>query len=178
MIKRSIHSERMLIRDLEEGDFSFIKQFYEDYHFYKYAIGSFKEMTKDHFNALLEELKRQDDYFYCVSKLMDTDVYVGAIKGSLHFGHERILWIHLLMIDKKYLRKGYGRELFETIVKYFKEILNIKWIYISVAQKNVSGHSFWIKQGFSDFKTIHPAQNESNNAFGDVMIYRKNAQEI
>ena len=175
MIKEVIYSKRMLIRDLENNDFNFINSFYNDYSFYKYAIGPSMEMTKEKFNSIIKNNTSHINNFYCVSKLIDKDIYIGTIKGCVYNCNNKILWIHSIMISKDYLKKGYAKELFESIVNYFKLKLNIEWIYISVSEKNDTGAIFWQRQGFAEFKTINGERNllVLTMNLEEITIYRK-----
>lgn len=174
MIKSEIYSERMRIRIIKKKDFSFISGFYIDYYYYKYAIGIYKTLSEEDFDSFIMHMENNNNYFYCISKLIDDNSYIGFIKGYIYNCNKKILWITSIMVDQKYLRQGYAGELVKSITAYYKLKLNIECIYISVSAKNKIGNEFWKKQGFVIFKTINQSSYiKKEDYLGNIIIYRK-----
>lgn len=173
MIKEIIYSRRMTISNMNKKDLDFIHDMYQDVNYYFYATGSHTCLDKEEFEEFIE----QDDNinsFFCISKLFDTNDYVGCIKGNVYYNKTKILWIASIMVDRKFLRQGYGTELVNEMIRFFKLKHNVKHVYISIAQKNEIGIKFWRNLGFSLCKIVR-RYGPKKLMFGDVYIYCKSA---
>ena len=64
-------------------------------------------------------------------------------------------WIVRFMVDKKYQRKGYGKESMEKIITEIKKDKCYKKILLRVNQKNTEAKELYIKLGFKLTKKDH-----------------------
>jgi [ribosomal protein S5]-alanine N-acetyltransferase len=120
-----------------------------------------KEVTKfletGSFPTSLDELK---DYVLNISQNIN-DIFLGVfdIKDNKekHIGNVKLTninWIHrtaefgIMIGDKNYWGKGYGREVTSTMVKYGFEALNLRKIYLGVFGSHNSAIYAYQKAGF------------------------------
>ena len=124
----------------------------------------FKEITKDNFWQVinLEVDERQKEFVAsnvisiaqskiepsCIPLAIYTD---NTLVGFLMYGidpDDGNYWIVRFMIDKKYQRKGYGKESMEKIIKKIKEDKLYKKIILRVNHNNTEAKELYLKLGF------------------------------
>ncbi|NLK21475.1 MAG: GNAT family N-acetyltransferase, partial [Epulopiscium sp.] len=154
--------------------FDFIKNIYDDFRFYLYAIGSPKRLTKNRFDKIIKSSNQGNNCFFYVAKTHGDNLRIGCIKGNLYDYKKSVLWINAIMINRKYCRRGYGLELVEEIINFYTKEHNIQWIYVSVAQNNKIGMQFWEKLGFTTNKIVYTKDSRANT-YGNIIVYRKSA---
>ena len=81
---------------------------------------------------------------------------------------DREYWIYRLMIDKKYQRKGYGREAMHLIIDRIRADQDHRVIYISFEPENAAAKALYESLGFVPDGRVE---------YGEVVYKLENAEE-
>lgn len=156
---------RLRILNISNNTNAWPQEKYKNDVFYQYALS----------NHCFPESKTHEQYFSYICYHKVSGEFVGYIQGYLP-SVKKVLWIQTFLVDKKYLRQGYGTE-------FYKAILNILWnkarynkIYLACFKANIIGCLFWDKLEFIKaketvkFSLVHGQQCE-------IYIYEKTTKQ-
>lgn len=155
----------ILTKRLEVGrcthfDHNCKKRMEDDHSLYQFAIGNAIDYNEEIYKKYEFSARHKDKGFF-----------VGYCKGYISVLNPKVFWLQTLMIDRPYLRKGYGTEIVQALEEGMKARGVISQVHLSVVFNNYSAKKFWTKQGYSIYRTLE------KNVFGDhkvtVCIYRK-----
>ena len=113
-------------------------------------------MRKDapsNFEKYLRELMQSEENLVLVA--LDNDRVIGFATCCISeytpiWELERYGSIDSIAIQSSYRRRGIGEQMLAKIYEWFK-LQDVDRIELSVAARNQTGYSFWIKHGFRDF---------------------------
>lgn len=143
----------------------------------RYATGHEGSFTVQELASLLERIKASDDEFI-------TGIYVkapggcegtqlmfaGLCSGILHAGS---MWIKQLSVLPEYRRQGIGTRTMAVLSEYAMRYFKVHEIFISVAEKNITGLYFWKKIGFHETHRIKKELFDEESP-QNVIIMQKN----
>ena len=152
--------DRLEIREISDSDYKIIHNLCVADKFYKYAKPS------NYFSRDIDK----GNLFNLVAYDKLSKEFIGQIKGFFPIGKSNI-WIQTLLVSKKYLRQGYGTEIYRYTINEFAKDSNISKIYLTCFIENLVGISFWKKQGFVKSKEL-VSQLDSGNR--QVFLFEKN----
>lgn len=126
--------QRIEIMNISHYKNAWPRTLYKNDAFYQYALSNQSlpiGMMHEHYFA-----------YTCYHKM--TGEFVGYIQGYLP-SLKKSVWIQTFLIDRKYLRQGYGREFYELILKAFNDYFPINKVYLACFEENTQGNIFWEK---------------------------------
>jgi RimJ/RimL family protein N-acetyltransferase len=118
---------------------------------YRFATGMNGPVSLDVLIGKYEEVEENTrSYFLGLHNMIDNKL-IGILNGKIS---NRFLWINLLAVAPEYRGKNFGSSTMVLFLDYIKYIENASEAYLAVAERNIQGRSFWLKNGFNDFKWI------------------------
>jgi len=173
MYPLNIDGEELYLRDLKINDLPNLLKWYNNIDDFSLATGVYKPIT------LKEILER---YFKCQSTSKDffAGIYIrksgemiGVLKGWLDCEKDLSAWINSIIIDPGFQRKGYGSKTVNLFIRHVKECCNVKRVYLSVAEENFKGMSFWKQQSFREVKKISKDRDSVSKCKSIVIMCRE-----
>ena len=79
------------------------------------------------------------------------DKIVGIITGKIAGS---VLWVNMLAVGLEFQRKGYGSISVDLLLKHMAAFAGVRNAYLAVADKNVKGRGFWLRNGFNDTRQV------------------------
>lgn len=142
----------MISMDFQQNGFSFesycdemlpmILELYSRGDFDK-ALGRTYSLKPKEIDTLYEDLSEEKDAFYFLIKHSNMGV-IGFIKGSFFYSNDqRVLWIKSFGIIPTYRRAKLGSQAINILLAYMKLNKNIKKVFLSVSNENISAIKFW-----------------------------------
>ena len=149
-------SDKITIREAEEKDFDGMMELNKESIDYHLNIDSYYKSSSEYegLDDYMKEQLKDENVKILVAEGGGEIIgrIVGVIiKPSPYARPERIGNIDEAYIKEKYRRMGIGKELFDRLLKWFKE-RGIKRLELSVDARNEIGVNAWRKFGFSDYR--------------------------
>jgi len=171
-----IYGERIRLRAIEHDDLKVIVGWRNDpdiySNFYEHEPLSQAMQVKwfDNF------LKRQDEKFWIAETLEDS-VPIGTIALiDIDLRNRKAEIGRVLIASNKHRNGGYGSEMFELILKYSFEHLNLNRLYLDVFAENAKAVSFYRKIGLTE-EGCYRKHIFSRGAYRDILVFSLLAEE-
>lgn len=132
----------------------------------RYATGYAEDVTVEQLACIQDHIGSSENEFISgifIKSSSEISRFVGIVAGMLQ-GNE--LWIKLLAVLPAFRNAGIGSRAIGLTFQYFKEIFSTTVAFVSVAEKNMQGLSFWTKQGFSQVGSLY------KTLFGENQMYK------
>lgn len=128
----SYTSERLQLMNISHNKNAWPRNAYKNDAFYQYALS----------NHCLPIGMMHEHYFAytCYHKM--TGEFVGYIQGYLP-ANKKTIWIQTFLIDKKYLRQGFGTEFYEGVLKGLNSQISYSKVFLVCYEANSHGRVFW-----------------------------------
>ncbi len=148
MISINIQNNIVALKDIEQEQLSYVLDWYnrEDFRF---ATGLEAPVDLDALEQKLLKCARSSCEFFVGIHGFYEQKLMGVIHGKLS---GKALWINMMAIGREFQGKGYGTVSMDLLLKYMRQDGNIKAVYLAVAEKNLKGRRFWLRNGFCDMR--------------------------
>jgi RimJ/RimL family protein N-acetyltransferase len=146
------------MRNISDKDYKTIHTICVADNFYKYAN------TNNYFSR---DTNKGNLFNYIANRNGD-NTFLGQIKGYFPIGGNH-LWVQTLIINKKFIRQGYGTEIFKTTLDLLSKKSKIDKIYLTCYKDNTPGIAFWESLQFN--KIENSDRNRENTC--KFYIYEK-----
>ena len=83
------------------------------------------------------------------------------------------VFIRLIVIDKDYQRKGFGREAIDLSLSYLKNIVHVGEAYLAVIEENEKARLFWETIGFTIYRKLDKHVTISRKQCNVIIMKRK-----
>ncbi|WP_168190032.1 GNAT family N-acetyltransferase [Caloramator sp. E03] len=98
---------------------------------------------------------------------------IGIIKGRIENNMQKEIWIMSFIIMEEYRNKGLGTNILKSFEDYFLKSYYIKIFCAIVFDDNISGISFWVKNGYIKSRIIKGMVTNNKN----IIIYKKDVEQ-
>lgn len=108
---------------------------------------------------------RQDEVFKTNGENLTLQTKDGEEIGFIcwHvFPERKVLEVHLIYVDKKFQRKGYGTMLIQEVLKKYTDYENV---YLHVVATNIEAINFYLHFGFKVMFGYRDLYGEKQNSF-------------
>lgn len=146
MIQLEISNGDISIKNLKIEQLQKVLDWYNSIEDFRFATGIEEDIAIDFVKQKFIEAAISKDEFF--AGIFQGNILIGVIKGNIRHWGNGILWINSLIIEKNSRLRGFGTKALELVVDDFKKNRQLKYVYISVLEENVSGLKFWEKNGF------------------------------
>lgn len=102
-------------------------------------------------------------YQKCFIGFYLNDTLVAIADLILNYPNEEEGYIGLLMMDRDYQQKGYGKKIYQRIESAFKSV-GFKRIELGVVKENKAAFSFWKNRGYQSIRHV-------THAFESRLLY-------
>ncbi len=133
-----------------------------------YATGfkNFSEINQ----KLLEPIK--PDTLITMIDIAEDNKTIGFIYGEFKKTEPKtILWIHILMVEPAYQRRGLGTSAINKLLKDIELYHRPLACIAAVSEKNIPGLAFWSKVGFSRSESMEESLYQRGTS--NVAIFQK-----
>lgn len=161
-----LQTENIRISEITAGDINGVLEVYNSNHDFLLSHMDRREVGLEWLEKELKEMKEMNFRTLIVRENVND-----TLIGFIDLCPMEECYLSLLMIHSLYRGKGYGKEIYEEIEKYLKN-LNTKSIRIDVVynyNKEVLG--FWENRGFKKAETI---QLQWSKRLLDAIVMKKN----
>lgn len=162
MLNIDIMDDTFHIKSINNDSMKGIYSIYANAGDFKYATGVFNSIEYEPFFYQISQFIQRSNVFFLDVCFIPTEEIMGLIKGSI-LEKDKIAWINSIVINKRYQSKGYGKRVLGLLENHLKNDYDVKNIYISVSQSNMSGLKFWKNCGYR--KCDHLAKKNSNRIY-------------
>lgn len=140
---KTLCSKRLTIKTMTTLNPIWLQHRYKCDPFYRFALSNrLVPMDIDTKNA-----------FHFVCHHCTSGDFVGSAKGYIAT-EKKVLWIQTFLIDRAYLRQGYGTEFFNAIIPLLASNYDIDKIILCCYCENLIGKRFWENLSFTVTKDI------------------------
>lgn len=144
---KTLHSERLI---LKPADLSLVSQNYlswlKDYDVTKY-MESPQDISMDALKKYVNDKIVSNTYFWFIFSV-ETNQNIGNIKLEPINNYHRTGTLGIMIGDKNYWNKGFGKEAIKTLLDYSFQELNLRKINLGVVLDNLYAVKLYKKLGF------------------------------
>jgi len=155
MFSMNIQGENVYLSDISYADLDKIVSWYNKVEHFKYATGRDMPMDMEDFVSIYEELLKSDGEFFAGIYKKEDSQMIGILKGKLETSNKRKVFISLIVIDRDYQSKGFGRETINLSLLYLKNFVQVSEVFLAVVEGNKKGREFWEMLGFTIYKRMN-----------------------
>ncbi len=173
MFSINIQGDNVYLSDISYTHLDRIVSWYNKIDLFKYATGKDVPVNMEDLVSIYEESLKSDWEFFVGIYKKETDQMIGVLKGKLETVNKRRVFIRLIVIDKDYQGKGFGRETINLILSYFKKYLHVYEAYLAVVEENKKARMFWEMLGFTIYKRMNNHVTISQEQCDVIIMQRK-----
>lgn len=158
----------IVFRGLVQKDIALLEKWYGMKDQFGYATGfkNFLEIKQ----KLLEPIK--PDALISMIDIAEDNKTIGFIYGEFKkTGSKTILWIHILIVEPAYQRRGLGTSAVNKLLQDVKLYHRPLTCIAAVSEKNIPGLSFWSKVGFTRSESMEESLYQLGTS--NVAIFQK-----
>jgi RimJ/RimL family protein N-acetyltransferase len=144
-----IEGERIILRTLQKDDLSKLHQLMMDKEIND-LIGEVYPPTEGELNDYYTISQKTDNRIFFIVNDKKNNEIVGETGLLRIFAPWRTADLSIIIWDKKYWGKGYGKEIAKLIIKYAFNDINIHRLSIGVVGYNERAIKFWKSIGFKE----------------------------
>ena len=109
----------------------------------------------------------KENYYFL--SIRQNKAIVGFIAFYIGHPHVNAVYISVLYIAEKYRNIGFGNEIVNVLIEYFKS-LDIEEIRLHVSLRNATGLRFWVKAGFDRIMLVNCKENLFPEVFAGLEL--------
>lgn len=154
-------SERLELKNISHNRNAWPRNAYENDGFYQYALS---------YHSLPFDMMHEHYFAYtCYHKM--TGEFIGYIQGYLP-SVKKSLWIQTFLVDRKFLRQGYGSEFYKAVLQVLHYYVSYDKVYLACFEANKHGKIFWEKLNFEKaVETTKYSRIHNLNQLSKIFIY-------
>jgi len=157
----------IIMRQIEKEDLEFVKEIRNHYSTWKYltTIGMFSSEKQNRWYSAISESPNVE-YYIVTSK-------IGEKIGYIRF--DEIDWINRSVrigadIHMQYRNKGYGKKVYDLVLKFCFNFLNFNRIWLLVIENNEVALNLYRKKGFKEEGRMRKAIYRDKKYYDYIMM--------
>ncbi len=149
MFSVNVQNNIVALRDICQEQLGSILSWYNMTEDFRFATGvEVPVELEDLEYRLLQKASGDLDFLLGIYSFFE-DKMVGVVTGKIAGS---VLWVNTLAVGLEFQRKGYGSISVDLLLKHMAVFAGVRSAYLAVADKNVKGRGFWLRNGFKDAK--------------------------
>ena len=109
------------------------------------------------------------EFFLGIHSLFE-DKLVGIVTGRIAGS---LLWINMMAVGREFQGKGYGSISVDLLLKHMTATISVRSAYLAVADKNVKGRSFWLRNGFNDTRQVCDKETMDGKKYNVILMQKR-----
>ena len=151
MFSINVQNNIVALKDIRQEQLGSILNWYNMTEDFRFATGMEGPVCLETLEYKFLQTASSDIEFFLGIHSLFEDKLVGIITGKIAGS---IVWINIMAVGREFQGKGYGSISVELLLKHMTTAKSVRDAYLAVADKNVKGRGFWLRNGFNDAKQV------------------------